>query len=158
MSGRSREMKWCGVGVEEGCSTVQSVIIKVPLQNYCCWVWCGQQSDFPRHTYLLLCEEDVSVAQLKKKNYRYHLNSDSSPAWTINHFLTTSQLKGFCPRRRINWREQGVPTEIPDNEISVLPYGKCSWMCIFWGIGGDHWRPGMAGELNYIKFTEFLEW
>lgn len=104
MSGRSREMKRCGgVGVEEGCGTVESVIVKVPLRNYCCWVWCGQQLDFPRHTYLLLCEEDVSVAQLKKKELP--LPPEFRLLFCMNHqslFFTTSQLKGFCPRRRID--------------------------------------------------------
>ena len=55
-------------GSERGGSGMdQTVIIKAPLhslQNYYC---CEQQSDFQRHTYLLFCEEDVSVAQLKIK-------------------------------------------------------------------------------------------
>lgn len=119
-------------------------------------VCCEQQSDFPMYTYLLLCEEDVSVAQLKKKE-RTIITSwiqtplPHKPSITFPHHLPTQR---FLPQEKIDWREQDVPTEIPDNEISALPDGKCSWMCF--GGGGSHWRPGIAGELNYIKCAEFL--
>lgn len=47
----------------------QSVIIKTPYSPYITIAGSGVgKSEFPKQTYLLLCEEDVSVAQLEKKN------------------------------------------------------------------------------------------
>jgi len=89
----------------------QTVIIKAPphsLQNYYC---CEQQSDFQRHTYLLFCEEDVSVAQLKikiMKNCGYHLNSHIHPHLPTHPTLAPpfkpAKSKLCCP----NTHECGV--------------------------------------------------
>lgn len=148
--------------MREGCGTQQSVSIKAPphsLKNSC-WVWCEQQLDFPRHTYLLLCEEDVSVTQLEKKKKMkccYHLTPDSSPIQTINHFPPpapnprVSVSGGQMEDRRVSYRK-----------TKALSDRKCSRMDVFFfggGLGrrGSGWslrtRYGWR-ELNSIKCTE----
>lgn len=136
----------------------QTVIIKAPLhslQNYYC---CEQQSDFQRHTYLLFCEEDVSVAQLKIKiikNCGYHLNSDSSPTQTINHFPSPPPWLQSLSLRRRDGRQQGVPTDILDNETGALPDRKCSFLDVcFLGEWGKSLktRYGWRAKLYQIHW------
>lgn len=128
-------------GSERGGSGMdQTIIIKAPLhslQNYYC---CEQQSDFQRHTYLLFCKEDVSVAQLKIKiikNCGNHLNSDSCPTQTINHFPSPP------PRSRVSPSGE----EMEDNMVSLQTFqtmrlAPCQIEnapgCVFLGSGGSH--------------------
>lgn len=112
----------------------QSVIVKTANLFKAATAGSGMRNNqiFRGTTYLLLCEEDVSVAQLKRENCHYHPNLDFSPAETINHFpspppLTVSASGGGqieesrCPYR--NSRQWG--------QCLV----KCSWMCFLgeWG-------------------------
>lgn len=140
----------------DGCCMGQNVIIKTfptkpPLLGL---VW--QQSDSQRHTYLLLCEEDVCVTQLKKEKkkkmqlppeFRFlpPTNHQSFPSPTPNLGASGSggeQMEG----KRVRYREF--------NETRALPGGKCSWM-VLWGESGKSLRTEVAGELNHIKCIEF---
>ena len=101
-------------GSERGGSGMdQTVIIKAPLhslQNY----YCCEQSDFQRQTYLLFCEEDVSVAQLKIKIIKHcgnYLNSDSCPTQTINHFPSPPPCSRVSPSE-----------EMEDNMVSLQTF------------------------------------
>ena len=140
MTRRSREIE-VRVGVREGQWYGPNRYHKAPphsLQNY----YCCEQPDFQRHTYLLFCEEDVSVAQLKikiMKNCGDHLNSDSAPTQTIYHFPSPP------PRSRVSASGE----EMEDNRVSLQTFqtmrlAPCqienapSWMCVFLGSGGSH--------------------
>lgn len=121
------------------------------------------KSNFPRHTYLLLCEEDVSVAQLEKIQWCYHLNSDFSPVCTPSPSITFPHLlptQGGLPGGNYTEDSKVFPQQFQTmRPVSPPPDGKSSCMCGKGWVcrGGGRWTVikdhTMARELSCIHYT-----